>query len=91
MPHPISYPQYLRTRYINGQPIPDYDYTQPYIKNLSNGYRCTCGNVLSSLNGLFSHKRTIGHLVRTKQIIEQPGITLKQQRDNLISSGKNIW
>jgi hypothetical protein len=92
MPYKISYPEHLRTKYLHGQPVPDYDHTEPYIINLSNGgYRCTCGNELSSLHGWYTHKKTIGHLLRTKQISEKSMIPLKQQRDNLIQSGKTIW
>ena len=91
MPHSIKYPEHLRTKYCNGKVEPIYDYTQRHITIIQDGYICTCGNMLKSVQAFTCHKRTITHLLATKQIVHDPYMTLKQQRDNLIKSGKAIW
>lgn len=84
----------LHVRRLDGNIIQDYDQSQSHIKFLPDGKRfiCTCGNEYSDIGGFYMHKKTLTHLILTKQIQEyHPTLSPNKQRDILLSSGKRIW
>ena len=80
-----------RTIYFNGQKVEPVNYTQPYVTLIDNGYICTCGTMLKTISGVYSHRKTINHLEKTKQICNTRPGTLKQQRDLLVNSKTRLW
>ena len=91
MPYRLTYPDKNRTQYIGGKKVDQPDYSQPYVTLLENGYVCTCGDFLKHISGVHSHRRSISHLQKTKQISELNPGSLKQQRDDLITNRVKIW
>ena len=84
---------YLRIKRLDGEIFDEYNYTQKYITFLGNNeYLCTCGQVYKNINGFYSHKKSLIHLIRTKQIQEYHAtLSPQKQKEILIDSGKYIW
>lgn len=85
---------YLHVKRLDGKIIQDYDQSQSHITFLPDGKRfiCTCGNEYSDIGGFYMHKKTLKHLILTKQIQEYHStLSPHEQRELLFASGKYIW
>ena len=83
----------LHVTRLDGEIFEEYNYTQPHITFLpDNKYLCTCGEVYIDINGFHSHKKSLIHLIRTKQIHEyHPTLSPAKQKEMLIDSKTKIW
>lgn len=84
---------YLHVKRLDGEIFEEYNYTQKYITILDNNeYLCTCGQVYKNINGFCSHKKSLIHLILTKQIQEYHAtLSPYEQKELLLASGKYIW
>lgn len=82
----------ISIRRLDGKIVPEYNYTRSHIQFEDDGFICTCGNKYRHMGGLYAHKKTLSHLILTKQINEyHPTLTVHEQRDMLFANNTRIW
>ena len=93
MPQTTVYPNHLRNIYVGGKLIEKYQPDSRVIHMLPNNqYLCTCGNIQKGRDTFHTHKKTLIHLIRTRQIDDtHPSKSIQVQKGELLCSGVEVW